>query len=445
VSGIERLVRRLRTDSNEAVDLHLVASAPQDRYGEEASRLHALAIAGLPVCRTAMVATGAFVEFVTDRDSADATASRIVTRMQSLGATLQEEVVVRPSVPMQLIGLPDIQTSLTENDVAVAVQTIYDAWLDAKCTGYRLANQIRDEDSLPALLVQANVSAAFTLTSRACATGERTTNENVSSHIHNTISVLTPVQIDLLRRVEQVLQSPVKLSFAAGPPPSILRVSNQPITPIGYLRFLLEFHTEEHIDDLALIRRIEPEMLATHASYQLQSGRRSFDGLPLSPGAAVGRWVVAPSELPETKEDVIVLFDGDVTPEDLHRLVSSVGAVGAGSGMTSHLALVARGFGKPAVGGIDFEFRQGRLSVRGQEVSEPFLVIDGTNGVIQFCEEPRILWREELDVRSPSLNNQVSRLLELFGERERFAALSVEDQYHIAALRERLKRIGHSS
>ena len=76
-------------------------------------------------------------------------------------------------------------------------------------------------------------------------------------------------------------------------------------------------------------------------------------GLPASPGAAVGR-VVFTAEDAEAKREAgepVVLVRIETSPEDVGGMDAAEGILTSRGGMTSHAAVVARGWGKPCVAG----------------------------------------------------------------------------------------------
>jgi pyruvate,orthophosphate dikinase len=111
-------------------------------------------------------------------------------------------------------------------------------------------------------------------------------------------------------------------------------------------------------------------------------------GLPASPGAAVGR-VVFSSETAEAwrdKGEKVLLVRVETSPEDVGGMDASEGILTSRGGMTSHAAVVARGWGKPCVAGcnsiiINYKnksFTNGRTTIKeGDWVS-----LDGTRGEI---------------------------------------------------------------
>ncbi len=111
-------------------------------------------------------------------------------------------------------------------------------------------------------------------------------------------------------------------------------------------------------------------------------------GLPASPGAAVGQ-VVLSSEMAETlaaEGKSVVLVRIETSPEDVGGMSASEGILTSRGGMTSHAAVVARGWGKPCVAGcndiiIDYSnksFTNGTVTVKEGD----WISIDGTSGKV---------------------------------------------------------------
>ena len=99
------------------------------------------------------------------------------------------------------------------------------------------------------------------------------------------------------------------------------------------------------------------------------------NGLPASPGAAVGRAVFSSQralECAERGEDV-VLVRLETSPDDVGGMHASQGILTARGGMTSHAAIVGRGMGRCCVVGcndIDVDIAANRFTVGGIVVNE---------------------------------------------------------------------------
>src|SRR5690606_20625670 len=95
-------------------------------------------------------------------------------------------------------------------------------------------------------------------------------------------------------------------------------------------------------------------------------------GLDVSPGAAVGA-VAFDADTAERWARVerrpVIMVRPETKPDDVHGMLAANGVVTSRGGRTSHAALVARQFGKPAVVGvseidIDLDSREMRVGER---------------------------------------------------------------------------------
>lgn len=134
---------------------------------------------------------------------------------------------------------------------------------------------------------------------------------------------------------------------------------------------------------------LHPQFVAAAKERSVKEGRLLTRGLDVSPGAAVGV-VALDADLAERwasdGDDPVILVRPETKPDDVHGMLASVGVLTSSGGRTSHAALVARQFGKPAVVGakdilIDLEART--MTVGETVVAEgDWISIDGTSGQV---------------------------------------------------------------
>ncbi len=109
-------------------------------------------------------------------------------------------------------------------------------------------------------------------------------------------------------------------------------------------------------------------------------------GLAASPGAAVGRVYFTADDAVSAKErgEDVVLVRNETSPEDVHGMMASKGILTARGGLVSHAAVVARGWGTPAVVGAEaVKIGKGSFHVGTTEVKRgEFISIDGTSGEV---------------------------------------------------------------
>ena len=101
--------------------------------------------------------------------------------------------------------------------------------------------------------------------------------------------------------------------------------------------------TEDHLDSV-----LHPQFAG--------SGYATWaKGLGASPGAAVGRIYFTADDAAAAAErgEQVILVRNETSPEDVHGMLAAEGILTARGGLVSHAAVVARGWGKPAVVGAE--------------------------------------------------------------------------------------------
>jgi pyruvate, orthophosphate dikinase len=111
-------------------------------------------------------------------------------------------------------------------------------------------------------------------------------------------------------------------------------------------------------------------------------------GLGASPGAAVGRVYLTADDAQAAAErgEQVVLVRSETSPEDVHGMLAAEGILTARGGLVSHAAVVARGWGKPAVVGAEaLRISGSSFSVGDTVVNEgDWISVDGTNGTVML-------------------------------------------------------------
>jgi pyruvate, orthophosphate dikinase len=115
-------------------------------------------------------------------------------------------------------------------------------------------------------------------------------------------------------------------------------------------------------------------------------------GLPASPGAAVGRvYFDAVSAIAAAgRGEAVILVRSETSPEDVAGMIAAQGILTARGGLVSHAAVVARGWGKPAVVGAEqVLLRLRSFRVGGTVVEEGDVIsLDGASGEVALGEVP---------------------------------------------------------
>ena len=140
------------------------------------------------------------------------------------------------------------------------------------------------------------------------------------------------------------------------------------------------------------LQRLTADHLDQVLHPQFQGGAKQVivTGLPASPGAAVGRVYLSADAAVDAADrgEAVVLVRNETSPEDVHGMQVSEGVLTARGGLVSHAAVVARGWGIPAVVGAEgIEIAEGHFRVGGVTVAEGDIIsLDGTTGEVVLGE-----------------------------------------------------------
>jgi pyruvate,orthophosphate dikinase len=140
----------------------------------------------------------------------------------------------------------------------------------------------------------------------------------------------------------------------------------------------------ELVDPMHLDQILHPQLDASEIREPDIIGR----GLPASPGAAVGKVILSSDEAEKAKAagEKVILVRVETSPEDVGGMAAAEGILTSRGGMTSHAAVVARGWGKPCVAGcgdiiINYKkrsFTNGTVTVKEGD----WISIDGSQGIV---------------------------------------------------------------
>jgi len=119
-------------------------------------------------------------------------------------------------------------------------------------------------------------------------------------------------------------------------------------------------------------------------------------GLPAGPGGACGQIVYnAVDAVAWTKQGkMVILVREETNPEDVEGMRAAKGILTARGGMTSHAALVARGWGKCCIVGcsaLEVDHEKKEVHIDGKVLKEgDWLTLNGTKGVVYEGQLPMI-------------------------------------------------------
>lgn len=180
----------------------------------------------------------------------------------------------------------------------------------------------------------------------------------------------------------------------------MLQCRNGKRTAAAAVRIAVEMVEEKLITKEEAVCMIPAEQLdhLLHPMLDPKAERKIIaEGLPASPGAAVGQAVFSSDEAEKWVKDgkKVMLVRLETSPEDIAGMDAAEGIITARGGMTSHAAVVARGMGKPCVSGsadikIDYE-KKVMKTTNGAVINEgDWVSIDGAKGQIIEGQIPTV-------------------------------------------------------
>ncbi|HEX6760628.1 MAG TPA: pyruvate, phosphate dikinase [Propionibacteriaceae bacterium] len=163
------------------------------------------------------------------------------------------------------------------------------------------------------------------------------------------------------------------------------------------VRIAVDLANAGHITRQDALRRVtpsqidfflHPQLAAAARKQAAHEGRLIAAGLNVSPGAAVGVAAFDPDVAQRLAGDgrKVILIRPETKPDDVHGMLASEGILTTRGGRTSHAALVARQFGKPAVVGVsalEVDLVGHRATVGELAIEEgDWVSLDGSTGEV---------------------------------------------------------------
>ena len=159
------------------------------------------------------------------------------------------------------------------------------------------------------------------------------------------------------------------------------------------IQMAVDMASEGMIDKNTAIMRVKPEQIdeLLHPSLNTEEEEKSqllTRGLPAGPGGAVGQVVFTADDAESWAKlgKTVILVREETSPEDVHGMHVAEAILTAKGGMTSHAALVARGWGKCCIVGcasININFDKKEMSIDGELIKEgDWISMNGTIGSI---------------------------------------------------------------
>ena len=188
------------------------------------------------------------------------------------------------------------------------------------------------------------------------------------------------------------------------------------------IRIAMDMLDEGLISENEALMRISPENIdeIMHDTVDPEAEKSALllgTGLPAGPGGATGQIVFTAedAEIWRQQGKQVILVRNETSPEDVHGMHVACGILTAKGGMTSHAALVARGWGKCCIVGcssLNIDFHNKKLNIGNRILNEgDWVTLNGSLGNI---------YDGELSLKTPNLDqNKDFKKLMILADRKR--------------------------
>jgi pyruvate, orthophosphate dikinase len=341
-----------------------------------------------------------------------------------------------------IVGVDDVPEDPWDQ-LRLAIEAVFGSWNSERAQAYRQKEGIPD-DLGTAVTVQAMVfgnrgsdSATGVVFTRNPATGEPTLygdflfhsqGEDVVAGTHQTepISVLDErmptVAAELqdhATRLERHYADLCDIEFTIEAGRLwLLQVRVGKRSPQAALRIAVDMAEDESfpvsrataVERVAALLADPPTIATSRSSFLLPLAT----GLPASPGIASGPIATSPEDALTAADEgrAAILVRAETSPDDVHGMARAAGILTSRGGLASHAAVVARGWGIPAVvGAVGIEVGDGRVAMGDRILAAGHVItIDGSSGEVfdgtipgttEVMPEARTLvaWANELGIR----------------------------------------------
>ncbi len=179
----------------------------------------------------------------------------------------------------------------------------------------------------------------------------------------------------------------------------MLQTRNGKRTAPAAVKMAVDMVKEGLITKEMAVGRIEPKSLdqLLHPIFDPKAPKKVLTkGLAASPGAGCGRIVFSAEDAGEwkAKGEKVILVRIETSPEDVAGMDAAEGILTQRGGMTSHAAVVARGWGKCCVSGcsdIEIDYKKATLKIGNTVMKQgDWISLNGSTGEVMFGKVPTV-------------------------------------------------------
>jgi phosphohistidine swiveling domain-containing protein len=417
--------------------------------GSEISALVTLKNANVDVTDTVVITTELFDRFVGTDEVAEEYIHQLTRILADCQIGTSAEMFLQVSLTNDCAGIvTNIKIQNNYTSLKWNLQRVYRSWFSERARAFRITYWRPDEERAPAIFIQPYYEDVHSLDTRSPMTGEQTVADNYSNNVDNKIDEFQDHYTDWLKHIERTLKHPCKVYFEPVHE-QICKVKKQTMSDSATWCAIDELFDTAVIGPLDYLRLVKPQMISISAGYDyaISADVLQATGLPGSAGVAKGQLFFRTSTIPEGNNASYILAATDYSPDDFESLELCSGAIQLHGGLNSHVSVIGRGMGKPVVVGLPaLKIDEGKriLYCSGKPIGEfSDVIVDGTLGKVVFSKEASVTPKYAISEALPEHLRRLWSALHFFDNDGSFKILALDDQLHLAELRQSLRKIEH--
>jgi phosphohistidine swiveling domain-containing protein len=423
-----------------------LSDGSEPSLGSEIRALVTLKNANSVVTDTVVITTELFDRFASTDEVAEEYIHQLTQILTDCQIGTSDAMFLQVSLTNDCAGIvTNIKIENNYTNLKWNLERVYRSWLSERARAFRITYWRHDEEGGPTIFIQPYHQRVHSLDTRS-GTGEHTAVDNYLNNVNNKIDEFHDHYTNWLKQIELALKYPCKVYFDAVRG-QICKVKKPPMTDAATWYAIDEMFDTGVIGTLDYLRLVRPHMISMISGYDYAIGPdvSQATGLSGSPGVAKGQLFFRTSTIPKGNNASYILAATYYSPDDFDSLNLCSGAIQLNGGLNSHLPVIGRGMGKPVVIGlpslkIDEDNRI--LYCSGKPIREfSDVIVDGTLGKVVFSEDASVTPKYAIGETLPEHLRRLWSTLHFFDDLSSFERLALDDQLHLAELRQSLRKI----
>lgn len=406
----------------------------------------------IKIIKTIILSNNLFDLYYKTRYVSDDLIDSATALLKRIGIMEEDQIFIGISVFQECL-IPNTYFCISNNftNIKYAITKLYEAWFDDKPLAYRISHKLIKENTYPAIYIQPAISKDkyFSVITRNPVNGSILCSDNYMNNVHCKFPKYNMKIQDMIIDIDKIFAVHRKICFTFDEEGkvNIIKLKEYPITKKAYFKMLIEKHKNNCISSEEFLLSINTDDLVIFNGYTFNTSSMYKQSLNLSSGIAAGYAVFTSTNLDELikrgNQGPYILITQEISPEDINLLMQCRGAIISRGGMTSHGAVICRGFRIPAIADMKFQIdSENRVAyAQGNKIQEGDFI-----GICAFDESGWSLEGEIVSKYKSQVDNESCKyligVLHEYDDINKFSGQDIEFQRHYAEIKQALYKAG---